>query len=602
MRLKLPALPKPPKTYSVTLEGLSGGLDLANISYRVAPHRSPAMKNMCWRGGALASRRGQRLAAPSPGGEGRAAAQREWNGALFFHIGSSVYAMDCATEAVSRVCGGVGSVGGSFFEYGGALYYKTRGAYIRITPASGAGFAAAPVEPYVPVTLINADPATGSGDTYQPENRLSPCKTVWYTAAEGVRDYHLPVKAERVVSAEVNGAAAAFSYSSATGVVSFSAAPAALGANGVRICYEKANDEAKAAIDSCVYAEVYGGATGLCIVMAGSQAQPEAYFWNANHAAMDAGYFPVDCYNLASGPVTGFGRQQSALVIFSENCIGKASAETREIAGRSYVNLPYSQINAALGCDVPGSVQLVENNLVFASRRSGVYQILSTSASGENGILRLSGRIEGGERKKGLLKTLGAGAVSFDDGERYWLVSAGEAWLWDYSISGAGDPSWFYFTNIDAAAFAGTREKTYLLRHDGGIASFYDSFNDFGAAIEREYEFAAQSFGAEDALKNVEEMALTVASETDSLMRLEYKSDRLRREDPLPIRAYSARLIPRNLTYRMLSVGNFAHTVVRAPRALGVKHFSARLYNNERGQDMSVISAKIIFKYAGRER
>lgn len=601
MRLRLSSLPAPPKTYSVTLEGLSGGLDLANISYRVAPHRSPAMKNMCWRGGALGSRRGQKLAAPSPGGEGRAAAQKEWRGALFFHIGSAVYAMDCATETLGLVYSGVGTVGGSFFEYGGALYYKTRGAYLKITRSGGA-FAAAPVAPYVPVTLINADPATGSGDMYQPENRLSPRKTVWYTAAEGVKDYRLPVKADSVVSAEVNGSAASFSYDAAAGVVSFSAAPAAIGANGVRICYEKANDEAAAAIDSCVYAEVYGGGTDVCIVLAGSEAQPEAYFWNANHAAMDAGYFPVDAYNLASGPITGLGRQQNALVIFSESCIGKAVAETREIEGRTWLSLPYAQISPALGCDVPGSIRLVENNLVFASRRSGVYQILSTTASGENCVLRLSGRIEGGERKKGLLKTLTAEAVSFDDGERYWLASAGEAWLWDYSVSSASDPSWFYFTNIDAVGFAGTREKTYLLRHDGGVAAFFDAFTDFGEAIEREYEFAAQSFGADERRKNVEEMALTVASETDSLMRLEYKSDNVRREDALPIRAYSARLVPRNLSYRMLRVDNFAHTVVRAPRALGVKHFSARLYNNERGQDMSIISAKIIFSYAGRER
>ncbi len=545
----------------------------------------------------MLARRGAFLPARA---EARCALARR-GGALFFHIGGAIYAMDCDSEALGLVCSGAGDVGGSFFEYGGALYYKTRGFYAKIT-RSGAGFAAEPVAPYVPVTLINADPATGSGDMYQPENRLSPLKTVWYTACEGVTDYRLPVKAERVVSAEVNGAAVPFTYSVATGIVSFSSAPAALGANSVRICYEKANAEAKAAIDSCIYAEVYGGGTDLCIVMAGSEEQKNAYFWNANHAAMDAGYFPVEAYNLASGPITGLGRQQNALVIFSENCIGKAVAETREIAGRAWLSLPYAQISPALGCDVPGSIQLVENNLVFASRRAGVYQILSTTASGENCLLRLSGRIEGSERKKGLLKTLTAEAVSFDDGERYWLAAAGEVWLWDYSVSRASDPSWFYFTAVEAAAFAGTREKTYILRPDGGIAAFFEGFTDFGAAIEREYEFAAQSFGADEARKNVEEMAITVASETDSLMHLEYKSDYFRRADPMAIRAYSARLAPRNLSYRMLRVGNFAHTVIRAPRALGVKHFSARLYNNERGQDMSIISAKIIFNYAGRER
>jgi hypothetical protein len=50
-----------------------------------------------------------------------------------------------------------------------------------------------------PVIVINASPTTGSGDMYQPENRLSHYKTVWYNAVAGTSVYHLPVKSIKFV-------------------------------------------------------------------------------------------------------------------------------------------------------------------------------------------------------------------------------------------------------------------------------------------------------------------------------------------------------------------------------------------------------------------
>ncbi|MBQ2048088.1 MAG: hypothetical protein II487_03795, partial [Schwartzia sp.] len=106
------------------------------------------------------------------------------------------------------MCTGVPEVRGTFFLYGNQLYYKTRGAYIVITAEyanGGWSFTAASVSPYVPVVLINADPMSAAGDLYQPENRLQPRKTVWYNAASGVKQYHLPVLATSVTRVEVDG-------------------------------------------------------------------------------------------------------------------------------------------------------------------------------------------------------------------------------------------------------------------------------------------------------------------------------------------------------------------------------------------------------------
>ena len=126
----------------------------------------------------------------------------------------------------------------------------------------------------------------------------------------------------------------------------------------------------------CRYAAVYGGTGELCVVMAGSEDQPNAYFWSGNsNIKMDASYFPMEQVQLASSTeerITGFGKQQDNLIIFKEGSVGKTTLGTQTINDRIFIDLPYIPINASIGCDLPWSIQLVENNLVFANR-SGVY-------------------------------------------------------------------------------------------------------------------------------------------------------------------------------------------------------------------------------------
>ena len=133
----------------------------------------------------------------------------------------------------------------------------------------------------------------------------------------------------------------------------------------------------------CRYAAVYGGTGELCVVMAGSEDQPNAYFWSGNsNIKMDASYFPMEQVQLASSTeerITGFGKQQDNLIIFKEGSVGKTTLGTQTINDRIFIDLPYIPINASIGCDLPWSIQLVENNLVFANR-SGVYIILDTTA------------------------------------------------------------------------------------------------------------------------------------------------------------------------------------------------------------------------------
>lgn len=618
-RVKLSSMPDPRKEYIIDFPRQDGGLNTWELDYRLASNESPEMKNLWWQDGTLCCRDGQvRLTAESHG-VGYSAYERLFWGHLILHIGSGLYhasapAEDAAagTVTLTPLLEEVPANRGSWFTYGDCLYYKNRGGYYRIRYDPGKGFSAGEVPVYTPTIQINTEPTTAAGDVYQPENRLSGQKTVEYSTVEGVTEYHLPVQGvDSVDAVAVDGetltAGAGYTVDLAAGTVTFAQEPThhdPVQVNTVKITYTKANAEARSSIMDCPYAITYGGNQSLCVVVGGCEAQPNAYFWCGNHIAMDPGYFPMEQYNLAGAteePITGFGTQQNMLVIFKEHSVGRASMSTTEMeSGRALITMDYVSINSGVGCDLPGSIRLVENNLVFANRKQGVYRVSDSTSAYETNIALVSRKVN-----NDLLPLVRGGAqvCSFDDGDRYWLATGGEVYAWDYTLSTWKDPSWFYFDNIQAAAFIRTEAAMrYHLGTDGHVVGFRRTFDDFGGAIDKVYRFATQHMGSYDRLKDVEHAIFAVRGDTDTDISVLYTTDHEKRYDLTPIRAYSWRLWPRNLAYRYLGVRRFATVARRRPGCRHVRHFAVTLRNSTVGADMSVVSAQIIYRYSGRDR
>ena len=615
MRVNLSSLPSPPREYTVEFPRLDGGLNNWELDYRLKADESPEMKNLWWQDGALCSRDGQvRLTAENLG-VGHSAYERLFWGNGFFHIGDKLYhapltAPDTASGSLvlTEILGGVPENRGSWFRYGEHLYYKNRGGYYRIG-YDGEGFTAGGVPAYSPIILINTHPTTAAGDIYQPENRLCPQKTVWYSTVSGVKEYHLPVQdVDSVDKVEVDGAeTTAYTADLAKGTVTFATEPKhhdPVVVNSVRITYTKANEEAYTSVMDCPYATAFGGSQNVCVVMGGCAAQPNAYFWSGNHAVVDPGYFPITQYNLAGASaeaVTGFGKQQSMLVIFKERSVGRAEMNTQTMeSGRVLISMDYTAINDGIGCDLPGSIQLVQNNLVFCSTQRGVQILRDSSSAYENNIEGISRKVD-----NSLLKLIQRAktVTSFDDGGRYWLAADGEVYAWDYSLSGYNDPSWFYFDNIRAADFiTSDTGEHFHLGGDGSVTAFQRVFADYGQAIDKRYRFATQYMGSYDRLKNITGVLFSVRGDTDTEISIEYSTDYERRRDLTPIRSYFWKLSPRNLAYRALHVTVFATVARRKPGCRHVRHFTMTLSNSEVGMDMSVLSAQIFYNFQGRER
>lgn len=620
MRVSLSSLPDPPQEYVIDFPRLDGGLNNWELDWRLDANESPEMKNLWWKDGTLCCRDGQtRLAGGASRGKGYSAYERVFWGHGFFHIGSGLY---CAkldnpdgaegSMELTKLLLEVPENRGTWFRYGDCLYYKNRGGYYCVGyDAEEGNFTAEEVEAYSPIIQINTEPTTAAGDTYQPENRLCGQKTVWYSTVPGVTKYCLPVQdidsVDKVVVDGEELAAEEYTVDLAAGTVTFVSEPVhhdPVEANTVKITYTKANEEARTSIMESPYAAVYGGNQNLCVVVGGCPAQPNAYFWCGNHTVMDPGYFPMEQYNLAGATeeyITGFGKQQDMLVIFKEHSVGRASMSTQEMdSGRVLLTMDYTAINSRIGCDLPWSIQLIENNLVFCNTEQGAHRVTDSSSAYENNIVPISRKVN-----NSLLKMVrSAGNVtSFDDGSRYWVAADGEVYVWDYALSTYKDPSWFYFDGIGGEAFLRTdAEEWYHLGRDGGVTVFRQTFADYGKPIEKVYRFATQTMGTYDRLKDILGVIFTVRGNTDADIAITYHTDYEEREDLTPVRVYSWKLWPRNLAYRNLAVMRFAAVARRRPGCRHVRHFGMTLSNNTVGTDMSVVSAQVLYRYQGRDR
>lgn len=448
--------------------------------------------------------------------------------------------------------------------------------------------------------------------------------SVVYTV--GVRVYHLPVQDLDSIDAVVVDDAAVTAYTAdlTAGTVTFDQAPAFHDPqvnNTVKITFTKDNAPARQSILDCKYGISYGGTGGAVLILAGSLEQPNGYFWNGSHIAMDPGYFPMNYYNLAGDsldPVTGFGQQAGYLMVFQSHSIGRCLLDTQTIGERAYLTLDYTPVNGVFGCDLPGTIRLVENNLVWCNTYAGICRLEDTTAALENQIRCLSRTVNGSDSRPGLLRAVRGNqtVTALEDGERYWVCAGDEAFLWDHNLSTAARPSWFRFTGIPAVAFfrgdsaspeledlpfTGPR-RIYHLDGQGNISCFVRNFRDYGGPIEKVYQFATQTFGTYNRRKNVTKLLLTTRSDTDTVIHVSYATDLEDRQDLTPIVSRSWRLSPRDLAFRYLGIRRFAQVAVRRPKCQHIHHFSLRLENNQAGCDMSIVSAEFTAKLVQQEQ
>lgn len=383
----------------------------------------------------------------------------------------------------------------------------------------------------------------------------------------------------------------------------------------VEITYNCDNPDAYSAVMDCKYAFSGGGKDSLCILLGGCPSQPNAVFWNSNDSvSMNPAYFPMSYYNLVGDTedsVTGFGRQYSDLIVFKERSIHKLEYDTQTLDGRELVSFTAKPVNAKTGCDLPGTIQLIENNLVFCNTYTGVHILLSSSAAYENNVASLSLKVNESRRNEvyGLLSRVRTEykdyVCSFDDDHHYWLVYGGTAFLWDYEVSSYTDPSWFYFTGLGGNLFFRDSEhNTYLVGPlptlpkptIGGLARFKQGlYSDYGRPFYKYYQFAVQTLGSLTRQKDVVQVVFALPGDVPASVNLGYLTDLGARDDTTPI----AVTPPTQIT----GINPLGPVIaVRRPDCRHVRSFSMTLKDNTADKGLAIVSAQVLYKYTTPER
>ena len=166
--------------------------------------------------------------------------------------------------------------------------------------------------------------------------------------------------------------------------------------------------------------------------------------------------------------VTAFGRQTDMLVIFKERetFFTKYTQTSSSEDGKSpsMAIFPMMQLNSAIGCDCPDTVQLCRNRLVWACSDGRVYTLVGENQYNEHSIYSVSAMIEPRLKSEKKLET----ATSADWNGHYFLFAGKDIYVMDYESYGyanaasytktedaeRGIPWWYWELSEDDSRFA----------------------------------------------------------------------------------------------------------------------------------------------------
>ena len=195
-------------------------------------------------------------------------------------------------------------------------------------------------------------------------------------------------------------------------------------------------------------------------------------------------YFHENCYAYVGNSnqaVTAFGRQNDTLVIFKERetyytqymqntDINAKDLINQNVVGyaASSVYFPMIQLHPNIGCDLPDTIQLCRNRLVWASTTGKVYTLMSQNQYSERNIYELSGMIENKLIKENLLSSCAC------DWNGYYLLFAGNSvYVMDYNSYG-----YVYASSYNKTEDANVKIPWWYWKLNNGISSAFTTDND----------------------------------------------------------------------------------------------------------------------------
>jgi hypothetical protein len=316
------------------------------------------------------------------------------------------------------------------------------------------------ITPYVPTIYINCAPL-GDGDINESRNLINPkvkqqfstdaTSTIYKLHDDGLDNadviitYFKP-STGNIITGTFTTNTISFDGKTlilerSTGVITitaggyFESAADANTSNNLTVEYSKTVTGNADKIYNCTKHTFFGDGlqgeeTGTRLFISGNQKYSERIFWSGFNKF---NYFPVNGNNTAGTAdekITAFGKIFDILVVFKENSVFRVFYSFVNNA----VDVTIELISNKYGCDMPGTVQIINNELVWCHSQKGVHILRSANSSvaDERLIRPISRNINSillQETKDSNIKIL---ASSLDIDGYYYLFIGDKAFLWNY--------------------------------------------------------------------------------------------------------------------------------------------------------------------------
>lgn len=278
--------------------------------------------------------------------------------------------------------------------------------------------------------------------------------------------------------------------------------------------------------------ESYGGETlsGTRIYASGDVNDPGKIYISE---LMNPLSFHKDSYETVGGDIdniTGFIRQYGKMIVFTKNNVMRMSYSFSD--GTPVYTI--KEVSNQLGCDMPGSIQLIDNRVVFANSNKGVFIIDATEDFGEQNIKPISENINSRDELSfsGCTPEDKAKAVSIDYDRKYILAMSDRMYVWDYGnvpFYDSGNYSkaqkrleWYVNTGVRARFLLECGGKLMCTYENEGISVgvFENTGKDFGIPVHWCYQSEKLAFGYSTLFKTPEKLVLGVKNAFSGRMKI----------------------------------------------------------------------------------
>lgn len=616
-----------------------GGLNLFDLEFEQNVNQTPDMLNMMYRNGTFGKRYGQDVYKTF---SEEIYALFSFNGKEIVHSGDKIYVDG------KKVAEGIEREVGRFIRFGDKLYYHV-GETIYEYKMDNYDYLWIVMEPYVPDVFINCEPKKDGHYDVMDEYNLLTLKfnTVYNADGTATKFYAYGTELKIInwdidpivkVDDELKVKGTDFTVNATGQYIEFTTAPAKGSAN-VEVIYTMKVENLRVDRErllNCKYFNAYGANGNSRLFMGGGGASKIFY-----SESYDATYFPENNWILIGSTeddVTAFGLQYNVLLVFKPKEIYSlysyqttASMVTTDEQEKIGVEAFSSTIvNSRVGCDVPHSMQLVNNQLTWMNSNEGICTLVSTSISDERNVRVISRNINRTNNMgvKGLLDykedLTKIQSADFDD--KYFIVlpESGMCFMWDYAISpfvatssrttDPKDLDWYLFDNFFVRSFAQLQDTLYFISNKSletyyPIVKLSDSLSDFDyenyketpfdirVPISAHYMTSLNEYNAVEQLKTINNIYVQCRADKPTVINLSYITEEspYGEVEPEPIRVTGK-------LWEMFSWSNFAYDVInfvntfrRRCSIKKIQVLGVRFWNDELDNDMSI--SHLAFQY-----